>query len=47
MFAHDFAGAFSIFEKARIGDFAFEFGEAFAFALDKKIKVHDDCSGGL
>ena len=36
MFAHDFAGAFAVLEKARIGDLAFELLEAFAFALDER-----------
>ena len=47
MFAHDFAGAFAIIEKARIGDFAFEFGKAFAFTLNEKIKVHDDVAAAV
>ena len=40
MFAHDFAGALAIIKETRISDFAFEFGEAFASAFNKGIKIH-------
>jgi len=40
MFAHAFFSAFAIVEQTRISDFAFEFVEASALALDEGIKVH-------
>src|SRR5438874_12563974 len=40
MLAHDLAGAFSIFKKARVSNLTFQLVESLAFTLDQKIEIH-------
>jgi hypothetical protein len=45
MFAHDFAGMRAVLEQMWVGNLTLELFEAFPFALDKEIKIHNDVAG--
>ena len=47
MFAHDFASTFAVVKQTRICDFAVELFEAFAFAFDEGIKIHNDVAAAV